>query len=434
VFNVGQTVIPAGEEDCLNLNIWVPAHRGEHLLPVMIFLHGGGFKQGSGSRYDGAGLAERGAIVVTVNYRLGIFGFFAHSALTKEDSTYHSSGNYGLLDQIASLQWVQTNIRAFGGDPENVTIFGESAGANSVSVLLTSPLARGLFHRAIMQSGTPMIRRTLRQAEENGARLCSSLGCSTKDDVLQCLRDKSARELLESTNSSSQGMLGALSKPRYGPVTDGVVLPEPALHRIQAGDYSRVPIMIGVNQNEGSLFLTGNPVWSEASYEASVKSIFHDHAESLLRLYPISNYQSPRWAYDALLTDVAFRCPANILAHSVAAHENKVFVYEFRHTMKNGWARRLGAFHGLELAFVFRFGALRGLQPTHEERLLADRVADYWVQFARSGDLNGADLPRWTPYSRTLQEFQVLDIPVTAARDFGQARCGDLVRMNFPDE
>jgi para-nitrobenzyl esterase len=431
-FKAAQTdVVARGNEDCLALNIWVPQQTQMQPLPVMVFIHGGGYKAGSGSRYDGAALAERGVVVATINYRLGVFGFLAHPVLSKEDLSQGTSGNYGLLDQIAALRWVQQNIRAFGGDPSKVTIFGESAGAGSVCALMVSPLARGLFHRVIMQSGRFAIRRTLRKAEMDGIRFAATVGCGNTTDALGCLRNKTKYELLDPLRPSGLGVFEALSgNLAFGPIIDGVVLPARPLDLVQSGRYPMVPVIIGNNANEGTLFLHGSRDWGKAAYEASVTRVFGRRAAQLLELYPVSKYNSPREAYDALLTDIAFACPTHTLARALVGHQSKTFVYRFAHTMERGPARRLGAFHGLELAFVFRFGAIPALRPTTDERALSDTLADYWVQFARTGDPNAAGLPHWPAYTLEGDKYQVLDIPVTTMTGLGRNASHDLFRNN----
>ena len=436
VLNPWQKEVVAGDEDCLALNIWVPRESEGLPLPVMVFIHGGGHVWGAGSHYDGAGLAERGVVVVTLNYRLGVFGFLAHPALSKEDPEYRTSGNYGLLDQIAALRWVQENIRAFSGDPDRVTLFGESAGAASICALMASPLTRGLFHRVILESGTCLTRRTLRDAEEYGLRFAASAGCGNQADAPECLRRKTPDELLKILRPPTvfpelfEILAGGHA---FGPLIDGSVLPSPPLQVIRSGKHDAVPVIIGTNANEGSLFLTGSGVWNGATYQASVVRVFGKRAACLLELYPVSKYKSPREAYEALLTDLAFVCPARAFARALAARRSKVFVYQFAHTVQSGWFRSLGAFHGLELAFVFRFGSMPALRPTVEERALSDTVADYWTQFARTGVPNARGLPHWPEYALDEDQYQVLKSPVRTAIGFGGKACQDLLLKDLVD-
>lgn len=419
--------VPAGDEDCLTLNVWVGRGERTRPLPVMVFIHGGGHTQGSGSRYDGSGLAERGgAVVVTINYRLGVFGFFAHPALSGEDPAHPASGNYGLLDQLAALRWVQTSIRAFGGDPGNITIFGESAGAVSVCNLVASPLGRGLFHRAIMQSGACGNRRALRSeaGEGFGVRFAAAAGCGGAPDVLACLRAKPRDAMLATLKPAVQGLLGTLSgRQPYQPVVDGVVLPADPLEIVGAGRYNNVPVLLGTTANEGTLFLAGLRLDSEAAHRAALEATFGDRAPALLARYPTAKYPSPRAAYDALLTDLAFVCPTRAFSQAFAAHQPRVYVYQFAHTMASGPARTLGAFHGLELAFIFGFRVLPNLRPTTEELALSGVIADYWVQFARAGDPNGGGLPAWPAYTAEGDAHQVLAIPIRPATGLGREAC-----------
>lgn len=421
-----------GSEDCLTLNIWAPKDKEPSLRPVMFFIHGGGNIQGTSSQptYDGRALAEKGGVVVvTINYRLGPLGFLAHPLLSAEDAEHHSSGNYGLLDQIFALQWVRRNIRNFGGDPDNITIFGESAGGLNVSCLVASPLAAGLFHRAIVESGGFLVNMRLRDApdapeaesaEEFGVRFAREIGCDSAADLLACLRSKTPEELLRT-------LRGGLLLERfvggtiYGPNVDGYVLTDSPLRVMLAGQHNNVPIVIGTNKNEGSIFILGIPLNSEADYRAAVQRFFPRVSAEVLARYPLSDYASPREAFDAILTDVAFICPARAASLALAPHQPRVFVYHFTHALNTPFLRALGAFHGLELPFVFNnFGLI---SPTPEERALSETMLAYWTNFARRGDPNGSVLPLWPTYTLDGDRHVNLDVPISAATGLREEFC-----------
>lgn len=425
----GQPGAFQGAEDCLSLNIWSPKSTGGPIRPVMFFIHGGGNIQGAGSLslYDGRALAEKGGVVaVTINYRLGPLGFLAHPLLSGEDAEHHSSGNYGLLDQIHALRWVQRNIRNFGGDPANVTIFGESAGGVNVACLLASPLASGLFHRAIIESGGYVIGTRLRDApgvpqpesaEEFGLRFAKELGCDKALDPMACMRGKGAEEVT-GTLKADPGILGrAEGLPSYGPNVDGFVLPNSPLEVMAEGNQNDVPVIVGTNKNEGSIFILQVPLGSEAAYRAAVRRYLPVIADQVLARYPASDYASPRDAFDALLSDLAFICPAREGSRALVGYQPRVFVYHFIHGLNSPTLGFLGAFHALELPFVFH--NLGVINPAAEEVRLSDNMLAYWTNFAKQGNPNGDGLVTWAAYSLDGDAHQNLDVrigPGTALR------------------
>jgi para-nitrobenzyl esterase len=392
-------------EDCLTLNVWTPAWQdGQALLPVMVWIHGGAFFFGAGSEplYHGEALARLGVVVVTINYRLGPFGFFASCQLDAE-SAHGTSGNYGLLDQIAALQWVQRNISAFGGNPGNVTIFGESAGAFSVSRLMASPLAAGLFHRAIAQSGGPVgdwlpflpgqisalenIRRTWR-------RVSRELGCDREADVAASMRQRSADELMR----AKPGERGLTRQFNFiGPVIDGWVLPGDPAKAFREGGQVRVPLLIGINDSEGSLFMRQLPPILPLAYRFLLRRFFGRHARSMLRFFPASSTGEVRRSLDRLLTLVEFATPARFAARTLAAQGVPSFLYRFTRIAATEMGKKLGAHHGAELPYVFgHLDPKQGYGGLDEE--LSRRMMAAWVAFARSGDPNTPELPAWPRY------------------------------------
>jgi len=390
-------------EDCLTLNVWTPATRRKGKLPVMVWLHGGGHTTGSGAMtyYDGAALARQGVVVVTINYRLGPFGYMAHPLLSKE-SEQGVSGNYGLLDQIASLRWVQRDIAAFGGDPGCVTIFGESAGAVSVCRLMVSPLAKGLFHRAIAQSGGARGRnRHLRHRwyrmqpmEKVGERLAAALGCDKADDPLAALRAKSWQQILAAA-SPAQGLFG--KGLRFGPVVDGWALPDDPTDLWAAGKQHDVPFMAGSNADEGTVFLRQLRVQRVFGYRLTVRALFRDRAQELLALFPATRDDEVQAAASRLVGVSSFVAPARSLVRAMEGVASKGYLYHFTRQPQAARLRSFGSFHGFEIAYVF--GNLHAaLGPVDADRALSKAMSACWARFAATGDPNGEGIPRWPPY------------------------------------
>ncbi len=400
-----------GDEDCLSLNIWAPASAtSASPLPVMFFIHGGGNIGGSSTQalpngkllYNGQYLAERtGVVVVTVNYRLGPLGFFASSALTKE-SPDGSAGNYGILDQIAALKWVKENIKAFGGDADKVIIFGESAGAVNTCVHVASPLSKGLFHAALMQSGVCTGSTTLKEAENIGAQRIAKTSCKGKSDTLACLRGLDVTTLLKempgsvSLGPARVGNSNALLES-FGPVIDGHVLKSSPLVAIGTGTHNDVPLIVGSNLEEMDLFLT-TPVNTPAAYEAIVKAAYPQLSaadlQTLLKEYDVNNYPTPRAAAVDLFTDALFTCSAILtVATASKTQTSKVWRYFFQRRAKlpNGEAP---ARHGVELGYVFRTLVDVPLYtPVQDDLTLADTMMLYWSNLAKTGSPNTGKVP-----------------------------------------
>jgi para-nitrobenzyl esterase len=428
------------DEDCLSLNIWTPKIDPNAKLPVMVWIHGGGLVQGSSSQkvndrltYDGRVFAERfGVVVVTINYRLAQLGFLAHPALSAEDIEHNVSGNYGLLDQIFALRWVQKNIQNFGGDPQNVTIFGESAGGKSVCALLASPLAAGLFQRAIIQSGgCPSNLRKLRgssgreSAEAQGERFARAIGCADAPDVLACLRSKSVQEILQ-TLPGEASILSTAEKWDF--TVDGYALLQSPGRALEAGNFNVVPVIAGTTGNEASIFTVSLGIQTVEQYEAYVRSIFRGLADQVLALYPASAYPSPKAALDALISDVSFVCPTRRFVRDISKSQQKTFLYHFTYVTRAGAQLGLGAFHGSEIPFVF--GNL--INPTPQERALSDAMMRYWVNFAKTGDPNDGALPAWPAYTLAEDPHLQLDVPIKADRELRKRYCDFFDQLQAP--
>ncbi len=387
-------------EDCLYLNIWTPARSPSAALPVMVWIYGGGFSSGSASMpiFDGERLARHGVVVVSIAYRVGPMAFLALPALSAE-SEHHVSGNYGLLDQLAALRWIQNNIAAFGGDPHRVTIFGESAGAISVSILAASPLGRGLFQGAISESGgsfgptrTPPTMgeniQTLRNAERDGIAFEKRLGVSS----LAQLRRLPA----ETIQRASAGGV------RFWPVLDGWVIPGDQFDLYRKGRYNDVPVLIGTNSDEGALF-GGSPTRSD--YEQMVQARFGPFAARILQQYPAT---AAKWRQSSmdLMRDAGFAWHTWVWARLQAkTGKSKVYVYYFDHIPPRPadapWRNAKGAVHSEEIAYVFQYDQSPSLPWSSTDRLLSNDMSTYWTDFAKNGDPNGAGMPRWPPFTNS---------------------------------
>ena len=380
---------PKMSEDCLFLNVWTAATSASERRPVMVWIHPGGYQTGSGSTpgYDGEALAQKGVVLVTINYRLGVFGFFSHPELTKE-SENHASGNYGLMDQIAALQWVQKNIAGFGGDPRRVMVFGDSAGSASISNLMGSPRAKGLFQRAAGESGAWMgisltTTRTLAEAEQAGVKMAEEMHAQSLED----LRAISAEDLLKGGRGG-------------GPVIDGWLIPEDVGIIFAEGKQNDVPLLVGSNKDEGTFFL--QPTTSEKFIERS-RARFGDQADAFLKLYPASSDEEADTSQLAAFRDeLAFVMRIWARAQAKTGH-SKAFLYYFSHeppapvdsTSRGG--RGAGATHGAEAQYIFR-NLLPPRAWTDLDHQVSDMLSSYWVNFATNGDPNGKGLVKWPAF------------------------------------
>ena len=392
-------------EDCLYLNVWTPEWPAKSRRAVMVWFHGGGNFAGASSDpvFDGESLASHGVILVSANYRLGIFGFFAHPELTKE-SPHHASGNYGLLDQVMALRWVHENIARFGGDPANVTIFGESAGSLDVNLLLATPLTKGLFQRVIGESGPILAPPPLAEGEKKGEGLAAKLNI-TGAPALTRLRALSAADIQK---AAGQGL--SLVGPMLGVVVDGWVFPESPMKVFAEGKEHRVGLLLGSNSQE--LQRPFFPI--SGTLSKAIAEEYGALADRALALYGLSGETEPKpdpefgpvmtqWA-----TDSQFRCGsvAELVWHTAA--KNPGYQFQFSRTAPGREA--LGAPHGSEVPFVFgTLGSARGAgEPNVTDRQISARMQEYWTNFAKTGNPNGANMPAWPafdPEARAYLEF-----------------------------
>ncbi|HUQ97427.1 MAG TPA: carboxylesterase family protein [Chitinophagaceae bacterium] len=383
-------------EDCLYLNVWSGANASGEKRPVLVYIYGGGFGSGGSAVpiYDGEAMAKKGLVFVSFNYRVGVFGFFAHPELTKE-SGHAASGNYGLLDQIAALKWIQENIAAFGGDPANVTIAGQSAGAMSVNCLVASPLAKGLFTKAIAESGASFISnpmsgtKTLAAAEQQGVKTAQAL----KVTSLAELRNKPANALLQ-----AQGT---------GPIIDGYVLPDAIAALFKAGNENKVALLTGWNEDEGLLF---GPAKNAADFTKQLTQQYGDAAKRLLQFYPAGSDAEAAASQLKLSRDLIFGVQ-NYTWATVQSKKGNAPVYVYRFTRKvpaTGEYIKYGAFHTGEVPYAYN--NLRFVNRLWEpvDQMLADAMSGYWANFAKTGNPNGGGLPEWPAFTVTDKKIMLL--------------------------
>ena len=414
-------------EDCLYLNVWTKrAQQPAAKLPVMVWIHGGGLNTSWGHKamYDGTAFAQRDVVLVSINYRLGALGFLAHPGLSAE-SKEGVSGNYGFLDQIAALQWVQANIAEFGGDPDNVTIFGESAGGTSVSVLCASPLAKGFFHRAIIQS--PWMFGYIDQlAAPNIVGLKSktantpsaeALGLEWASKHTEGLTGTAAIENLRAL--SPDAIVKTAGYYRTRATIDGYVLPESPAAIFAAGKQANVPVMIGTTKDEGNYFFNWTKRDSRDQFLTKLRKHYGEKAESVAALYPGDTPKELQRAGAQFVTDSWFVHPARQLLEGMENVSSQAYQYQF--SRRSHQYPYLGAPHAIELTFVFN--TLTNANERSVDQKIANQVTDYWVQFARTGDPNHEGAPQWPVYDSQERHYLNLDEDLGAGSQLKEREC-----------
>jgi para-nitrobenzyl esterase len=425
-----------GDEDCLYLNVWTPATTGKR--PVLFFVHGGAYLFGSGSQdllidgtgnlYGGSTLAgEHDVVIVTINYRLGELGFLAHPSLTAEDE-HQSSGNYGNLDQIAALRWVRDNIAAFGGDPDDVMLFGESAGGLSTCLLLSSPLAQGLFSSALVESGgCTVASRDGRYAQ--GTAIVDAVGCTDAADVPACLRSKSPDDYRVPPPTGinmflADGDINSAWDMPSGPNVDGYVFLEQPLEALKNGRHAKVPLVVGSNGTEFGLFFPPGVINTCADYWATISAIFGSRANDVIAQYSCFDYAFPHDAAVAVGTDFMFTCPARRILRAARNGGTPVaYRYLDPHAYSNSPLTPLGAFHASELPYVFRTFDVMGYDPTSGDTALSRAIGGYWTRFAKTGDPNGGGATPWPEWDQLTDTALVLDDAESTTTHIQSAHC-----------
>jgi para-nitrobenzyl esterase len=392
--------LPQSEADCLNLNVWTATDRGDDLRPVMVWIHGGALTRGSGRlpRYDGANLVKKGVVVVTINYRLGALGFLAHPELTAE-SDHESSGVYGVLDQIAALEWVQRNIEALGGDPSRVTIFGESAGSWSVCTLQASPLAAGLFHGVIGESGGTFqtmnalseTRHGHDSSESGGLRFQEALGAA---DLAE-MRSTPVDDLVEASTTGFG----------WRPAVDGWVIPDEIYTIFSQGKHNDVPVIVGSNADEGTALLGDGYPKSVDALKAIARRRYGDRADEFMKAYSAETADEAQDAYMASFRDEWFTWQMRTWARLTKNGDAPAYLYYFSRVPPQPGSDRLGAYHAAEIPYVFNNLHTSKFDLNDAEYEFADQVSDYWVNFAKTGDPNGEGLLRWRAYAEEDEHY-----------------------------
>jgi para-nitrobenzyl esterase len=404
-------------EDCLTLNIWSP--KGAKQLPVMVWIHGGGFREGSGSQFDGEALASRGIVLVTVNYRLGVFGFLAHPDLSHE-SEHHISGNYGLLDQIAALRWLSSNIASFGGDCKRVTIFGESAGGTSIGYLLTSPLAKGLFQRAIIESPSrlflpdPHLKTTahgLTPMEVVGQQVASKVSdlrvlttadvMTQSDRAMDALFGEGASGRLGIKPESHVHMPKMHDRPWWASV-DGYVIPQELRQAFESGEISNVPLLLGTNNDEGLGFVRDLQLETVEEYQSYLRYFYAPIADNLFRLYPAHNAGEIKSAVARIINDCMFLYGTREVARYLTTRSIPTYFYRFTRVSPG---ESLGALHGAEVRYVFgNVDTGSGRYNDADTRLSAE-IMRRWVEFARRGDPDAPGKESWPKWETSSERY-----------------------------
>jgi len=417
-------------EDCLGLNVWTPARQGSEKLPVMVWIHGGGFILGASSQtaYDGEALAAQGVVVVSINYRLGIFGFLAHPALSRE-SPQGVSGNYGMLDMVAALQWVQRNVGAFGGDPKNVTIFGESAGGTAVCMLMVVPQAQGLFQKVISESAAWMNNPISHLKESWYGRISMEKFGETLGTDLVALRAKSTADILKLAGGPDMAGDRADRGEAFMPVVDGVVIPDYPARLFADRKFHKVGLIAGTNADEGTL-LGGPPVHDLAQLRKYAEKTYGGQAQAMLAVYPAASDAEAYEAAQRASGDFTFLQGTRFVLRAASKENAKVYQYYF--TRVSGIGRRIkwGSYHASEVPYVFGIlpDSVYGTGPspfgdfsvdadsyTDQDTKISKAMSGAWLRFAKSGNPNGPGLPVWPAFNTDKEVYMEFGDRITTA-------------------
>lgn len=429
LFGLFPTKKITGDEDCLYLNIWQPTSSAKSLKPVMVFLHGGGFAFGSGSfdLYEGTKISTQGDVIVaTLNYRLGPMGFLSHPSLKDERGEV---GNYGIYDQIEALRWIKRNIKNFGGDLDNITIFGESAGGMSIGVLITSPLTRGLFNKAIIQSGPlSLITTTLKSQDKVSVEFAEKVGCENLKNAGECLRSLSSQNIYKYAQSDWSHFTPEDNNPQaeknffFSPIIDGKLIPDNPLKLLAKGIQEKnLKVIVGSNKDEVAIIGTRAGkvnTWEDLKLKTEQYANLAKKELGLeidpgkfSSLYFKDKYPDPQQAFKEMIGDIIFTCPTILTAKYLTNNQGDAYLYQFAKTLSSKpFLKDMGAFHGSELPFVFGKFKLMGFNVTTEDNVeVSDKVISLWTSFAHYGIPSAKDVPQWEKFNPKHTPYLVID-------------------------
>lgn len=399
------TMMQTLEEDCLHVDVWAPTTLPSEPLPVMVWFHGGGFSYGKTDNYPGHILVENDVVVIMLSYRLGPLGFLTYP---DTDTEAGFAGNAAIHDQHLALQWVRDNAAVFGGDPNNVTLFGQSAGATSICQHLVSSESKGLFHKVIMQSGAcDSLVMSYEESLEQGLAMARAVGCADQEDVIQCLRTVPAEELVLA-RPTDEDVAAGRRRFNWGPVAGAAPLADLPSSLLQTSALNKVPVLLGTNEDDGVFFafVRGIIGLSEDEYQDALmgESPGSDAAE-LLELYPMENPDIPALGIANLLGDKLFNCPMAIDSRTLDSQGIDVYRYYFTQPIESGFLAELGTIHGAEMPFVFGAAVEDSYFLGEKDAGLSNQVVRYWTQFARTGNPNGSGDFQWQPFTRDAEYY-----------------------------